>query len=479
MKRQLLGCSLFLLAAACAGEKTNPTTSEPSLSSTNAGQRYIVVFKDEVVGAQATSDQLLATVGAKADFVYSASIKGFAARMSALSADQLRKDPRVKYIELDKPVHIAITQTPTPSWGLDRIDQNNLPLNNSYTYANEGAGVHFYGIDTGILGTHTEFTGRMSNGVDEIGGGTTDCNGHGSHTASTVGGTKYGVAKKVTIHPVRVLDCGGSGTFAQVIAGIDWVTANHQSPAVANMSLGGGFDQATNDAVTASIASGVVYSISSGNSSANACSFSPASTPNAITVNASDITDVRASFSNFGTCTDIFGPGVNITGAWIGAPANNATNTISGTSMAAPHVAGAAALYLSANPTATPAQVATALINNATNNKITNPGTGSPNKLIYMGFIGGGGPGNVPPTAAFTYSCTAARVCTFDGTGSTDSDGTVVGYAWHVNNANGKTVGSTATFTRTFPKGRTFNMVLVVTDNQGATNAVTHQVIVP
>ncbi len=478
--KKLLACSLLVFAAACAGENTTPTTSEPSLSAANSGaQRYIVVFKDQVAGTQATTDQMLATVGAKADFVYTSAIKGFASRMSAQSADQIRRDPRVKYIELDQKVSINFTQAPTPSWGLDRIDQNSLPLNNSYTYANEGAGVHFYGIDTGILGTHTEFTGRMSNGVDEIGGGTTDCNGHGSHTASTVGGTKYGVAKMVTIHPVRVLDCGGSGTFAQVIAGIDWVTANHVSPAVANMSLGGGFDQATNDAVTASIASGVTYSLSAGNNGGNSCVNSPASTPAAITVAASQINDTKASFSDTGTCVDIFGPGVNITGAWIGS--NTATNTISGTSMAAPHVGGAAALYLSANPTATPAQVAAALISNASANKLTGniglPGT--PNKLLYVGFIGGGGPGNQNPTAAFTYSCTAARLCTFNGTGSTDSDGTIVSYVWHVNKATGQTVGNGAIFSRSFPKARTFNMVLVVTDNQGGTNSVTHSIVVP
>ena len=346
MKRRLLACSLFVLAAACAGENSNPTTSEPSLNAAAAGaQRYIVVFKDDVVGAQAVTNQMLASVGARADYVYGTAIKGFAAALTTGAVDQLRRDPRVSYITPDKPVSLHITQSPTPSWGLDRIDQNNLPLNNSYTYPNEGAGVHFYSLDTGILPTHNDFAGRLGNGTSTIPGSpsTVDCNGHGSHTTSTAGGTLYGVAKKMTLHAVRVLDCGGSGSFAGVIQGIDWVTANRINPAVANMSLGGGLDPATNQAVTNSINSGVFYSLSAGNNGGNACNNSPAATPLATTVAAEDINDVRAFFTDTGPCVDIWAPGVNITGAWIGGP--NATNTISGTSMSAPHVAGAAGLY--------------------------------------------------------------------------------------------------------------------------------------
>jgi len=477
MTRRMLACGLLLLAAACAGEKTTPTASDPSLSAGSVGgKRYIVVFKDNIVGAQAATDQLVADAGTKADYVYSASIRGFAARMSDQAADQIRRDSRVAYIELDGPVHITATQSPTPSWGLDRIDQHTLPLNNSYTFARTGAGVHLYDIDTGLHATHVDFTGRVGNGHTEVldGRGTDDCHGHGTHTAGTVGGTTYGVAKAVTIHAVRVLDCGGSGSFAQVIAGIDWVTANHLSPAVANMSLGGSFDQATNDAVTASIAAGVTYGISAGNNFGNACNNSPASTPNAITVAASDITDHKASFSDTGPCVDIFGPGVNITSDW--NTSNTATAVLSGTSMAAPHVTGVAALYLEANPGATPAQVATALVNNATNGAIIAPIglAGTPNKLIYMGFITGGPPNN-PPTAAFTFSC-SGRVCSFDGTGSSDTDGTVTGYAWKIGL---NVVRTTATFTRTFDKPKTFNLTLTVTDNGGATGSVTHQVVVP
>ena len=233
---------------------------------------------------------------------------------------------------------------------------------------------------------HSEFGGRVDAGYDAVDGGAQDdCNGHGTHVAGTVGGSTYGVAKRVKIIPVRVLSCTGSGTTAGVIAGVDWVTSTHvgSQPAVANMSLGGGVSAALDQAVQRSIADGVTYAVASGNSNANACASSPARTPEALTVNASTNADARASFSNFGTCTDLFAPGQSITSAWI--TSNTSTHTISGTSMASPHVAGAAALVLQANPTWTPAQVSTAILNSATTGVISNPGTGSPNRLLYTG----------------------------------------------------------------------------------------------
>ena len=255
-----------------------------------------------------------------------------------------------------------------------------------------------YIIDTGIRSTHSDFGGRATSGYDAIDGGSADdCNGHGTHVAGTVGGTTYGVAKGVSLVAVRVLDCGGSGTTSGVIAGVNWVTSNHGAgqPAVANMSLGGGASSALDTAVSNSIADGVTYALAAGNSNANACNSSPARTPNAITVGATTSSDARASFSNYGTCVDIFAPGSSITSAWY--TSNTATNTISGTSMASPHVAGAAAVYLEANPSATPAQVASALIAAATTGKVTSPGTGSPNRLLYIAPPGGGGT-NPPPT---------------------------------------------------------------------------------
>jgi serine protease len=268
--------------------------------------------------------------------------------------------------------------------------------------------VHAYIVDTGVLLTHNEFSGRMGNGFDAVtsGGNANDCHGHGTHVAGTVGGTTYGVAKGVTIHPVRVLGCTGSGTNAGVIAGMDWVAQNRVLPAVANMSLGGGASQATDDAVARMTAAGVTVVVAAGNDNASdACTKSPARAPSAITVGSTTSTDARSSFSNVGTCLDIFAPGSSITSAWFTSP--TATNTISGTSMASPHVAGGAALYLATNPTATPAQVTQALTSSATPGIVTDARTGSPNLLLYT--LGGAAPvDTTPPSTVSGLSATAS-----------------------------------------------------------------------
>ncbi|GGS36579.1 MULTISPECIES: S8 family serine peptidase [Actinokineospora] len=321
---------------------------------------------------------------ARVTHTYGRALTGFAARMSEADARRAAADPRVAYVEQDRIVRTTGTQPNPPSWGLDRIDQRDLPLDNSYTYPNDGAGVTAYIIDTGIRTTHADFGGRATWGTNTVDSNNTDCNGHGTHVAGTVGGTAHGVAKGVRLVAVKVLNCQGSGTLSGVAAGVDWVTANARKPAVANMSLGASGTNATlENAVRNSIASGVVYALASGNSNANACNFTPARTPEAITVNASTRTDARASFSNYGSCSDIFAPGQDITAPW--NTSDTATNTISGTSMAAPHVAGAAAVYLAGHPGATPAQVQTALKDGATKNSIGNPGSGSPNNLLFVG----------------------------------------------------------------------------------------------
>ncbi|MFC7613217.1 S8 family serine peptidase [Actinokineospora soli] len=267
--------------------------------------------------------------------------------------------------------------------GLDRIDQRNLPLDSSYTYPNRAANVTAYVIDTGIRTSHGDFGGRATWGTNTSGdGNNSDCHGHGTHVAGTVGGTAHGVAKGVKLVAVKVLNCQGSGSNSGVISGVDWVTRNAVKPAVANMSLGGGASSAVDTAVRNSIASGVTYSLASANDNADACNTSPARVAEGITVNATDRNDARASFSNYGTCTDVFAPGVSITAPW--HTSDSATNTISGTSMAAPHVAGVVALRLSAHPNETPAQVATALLGAATPSKVTNPGAGSPNRLLFV-----------------------------------------------------------------------------------------------
>lgn len=343
---------------------------------------WIVVLKDGTTRA--------ADLGVTPNHTYRNALQGFSASMSDAKAAKLSADPRVAYVQQNATVRINETQN-SATWGIDRIDQRNLPLSKTYTYNTNASNVTAYIIDTGIRTSHSEFGGRASVGTDTVGGGQNgqDCNGHGTHVAGTVGGKTYGVAKGVKLVAVRVLDCQGSGTTAGVIAGIDWVTANAKKPAVANMSLGGGADAALDNAVKKSIASGVSYSIAAGNGNflglpMNACNYSPARVPEAITVGATDNTDRRASFSNYGTCLDLFAPGVNITSSW--KDSDTATNTISGTSMATPHTAGVAALYLATHATATPVQVRDALVNGATSGKVQDPRTGSPNKLLHSLF---------------------------------------------------------------------------------------------
>jgi subtilisin family serine protease len=346
--------------------------------------RYIVVLDKEASAATAATarDQARAR-GATIHYRYERALNGFAATLPQKALGRLRDNPNVEYIEADARVTTSVTQSPA-TWGLDRIDQRNLPLSNSYTYNATGSGVKAYIIDTGIRFSHTQFGGRAVTGYDSVDGGSADdCNGHGTHVAGTVGSTTYGVAKSVTLVGVRVLNCQGSGTNSGVIAGVDWVTGNHAAgqPAVANMSLGGSASTALDNAVNNSINDGVTYAIAAGNSNANACNYSPARVAAAITVGSTTSSDARSSFSNYGTCLDIFAPGSSITSTWY--TSNTATNTISGTSMAAPHVAGVAALYLQGNPSGSPSTVRNAIVGSATSGVLTGVGSGSPNLLLY------------------------------------------------------------------------------------------------
>ena len=353
---------------------------------------YIVVFKSDFapgLDRAASVASAAASFDAKVEKVFTKAINGALMKMNKGKARAMANHPSVAFVE---PNQIFYSNE---IWGLDRIDQRNLPLDDSYSPQFDGTGVHVYIIDTGVNASHVEFSGRMGNGYDAIDNDSTpqDCNGHGTHVAGTAGGTTYGVAKNVTIHGVRVLDCGGSGSTAGVIAGVDWVANNHISPAVANMSLGGGASTALDNAVNNAVAAGVFMAVAAGNENQNACNVSPARAADAYTVGSTTSSDVRSSFSNFGTCVDIFAPGSSIQSAWY--TSNTATNTISGTSMASPHVAGAAALLLDENGSLTPAQIASTLTSNATSNVLSSLGSGSPNLLLYT--EGGGTPPPPPP----------------------------------------------------------------------------------
>ncbi|RDI33277.1 S8 family peptidase [Lentzea flaviverrucosa] len=347
---------------------------------------YIVVLKD---GARTPASALASRYQGNVKHTYSAALNGFSVTgMSERQARRLAADPDVQFVERNTFATIQETQS-NPVWGLDRIDQASLPLNQKYTYPNTASNVTAYVLDTGIRKTHSEFEGRASDGYDFIDNDSVaqDCQGHGSHVAGTVGGRTYGVAKKAKLVGVRVLDCNGSGAWDGIIRGIDWVTANGKKPAVVNMSLGGsGTNSSLENAVRRSISAGFTYVLAGGNSGQDACNFTPARTPEAITVGASDRADKRsiwsAGSSNYGRCLDIWAPGSDIVSA--SHSSDTGTRSMGGTSMASPHVAGAAALYLGANPSATPAQVRNALVGAATPNKLTDIRTGSPNLLLKV-----------------------------------------------------------------------------------------------
>ncbi|WKU06130.1 S8 family peptidase [Micromonospora sp. HUAS LYJ1] len=370
----------------------NPAAATPATGAVLGADRptaidgsYLVVLKEGQRIDRTRAEDITSRHGSgRVDRVYGRTVNGWSATLTERVARRLAADPAVAYVEQDQRVQALGTQTNPPSWGLDRIDQRNLPLNRSFTYGPSN-GVRIYVVDTGVRITHQDLAGRAVSGYDAVDNDNNadDGNGHGTFVASVAAGTAYGVAKNATVVGVRVLNNSGSGTTAGVIAGIDWVTANATRPAVANLSLGGGTSTTLDAAVRRSIAAGVTYSIAAGNSGVPATGTSPARVTEALTVGATDQTDTRASWSNYGTALDLFAPGVAITAAW--RTGDTATYTGSGTSFAAPHVAGAAAIYLRNNPTASPATVNAAIVAAATPNVVVNPGAGSPNRLLYVG----------------------------------------------------------------------------------------------
>ncbi len=381
-RRTLVAGAVTALTAAGLGATAGPAAAAPT-----DGPRatYIVTVDGSTTPGQAA--ERARGLGGRIAHTYTAALRGYAVDLPEAAAARLTSQPGVVAVERDQPVSTSGTQS-DPPWGLDRIDQLDRPLDNSYTFANTAASVTAYVIDTGIRSTHGEFGGRVRLGFNAVSGKNTteDCNGHGTHVAGTIGGSTYGVAKGVTLVPVRVLNCQGSGTNAGVIAGIDWVTKTHQGtdPAVANMSLGGSVSMALNEAVARSIADGVTYAVAAGNETADACTSSPAAVSAALTVAASDRDDASASFTNHGRCVDLYASGVGILSAWY--TNDKASNTISGTSMATPHVAGVAALYLQSHTSATPAQVSEALTGAATAGRITGEPSGTPDLLLHTTY---------------------------------------------------------------------------------------------
>jgi subtilisin family serine protease len=356
--------------------------------------QYIVLFKPDTPNPAALAAQLARSGSGEVLQTYTRAVRGFAARLPAAAALALTRNPNVVHVEQDATVSLSealqeppLVQSGAP-WGLDRVDQVSLPLDSLYRYRYTGQGVYAFVVDTGIRADHVDFGGRLVAGATAIadGQGTNDCNGHGTHVAGTVGGATFGVAKGVTLVPVRVLDCAGSGSLSGVIAGIDWVAGQTAlRPAVANLSLGSARSTSVNAAVAGAVAQGVTMVVAAGNSGADACNYSPASEPSAITVGATTSTDSRASYSNYGKCLDLFAPGSAVASAW---PSTAwAVNTLSGTSMASPHVAGAAALALAARPAMTPQEVTQFLIAQASSGKVVSAGRQSPNRLLYAAAV--------------------------------------------------------------------------------------------
>jgi subtilisin family serine protease len=402
MKRSLALLALVALAA-CADESQSPVA--PLQPASEPG-KYIVVFKDASFGGPRLSvasaiAEVAGEEGAAPSAVFSSVLKGFAAELSADQVKALRADPRVAYVEPDAAVQLFTLQTGA-TWGIDRIDQRDTPLSTTFTYVAQGVGVTAYILDTGIRKAHVQFAGRADyipngRGGDFVGDGRVnaeDCQGHGTHVAGTIGSTTYGVAKLVTLRSGRVVNCSGGGNASMVIAGMDWIAANGTKPAVVNMSLGYGNVQSVRDAATRLVAAGYTVVVAAGNGSAffgtpqDACAQAPGGAATVITVGATTSSDAESSFSNYGACVDILAPGSSILSTT--HTSNTATTTLSGTSMASPHVAGVAALYLSLNPAATPAQVTSALKANGTLNTITlhsrSRTYGTPNLFLFSSY---------------------------------------------------------------------------------------------
>ncbi|NUT98776.1 MAG: S8 family serine peptidase [Saccharothrix sp.] len=425
---------------------------------------YIVALADAPTARAAVSAQasdLAGRYGGKVSQIYSAALRGFSVRMTERQAKRLAADPSVRLVEQNAMAHA------TETWGLDRVDQRDLPLDNAFAAPNDGSGVKAYVLDTGIDFNHPDLQGRATSGYDFIDNDSdaSDCHGHGTHVSGTIGSKTYGVAKNVELVAVRVLDCNASGPWDKIIAGIDWVSRNAPTAAVGNMSLGGSRTTSVDTAVANSVKAGVAWAVAAGNAGQNACNYSPAAAEGVLTVGASDNSDKRSvwssnSASNYGSCVELFAPGTNITSTTRGG----GTGQMSGTSMATPHVAGALALATSADPTISVADANAKVLDTATTNKVTDP-KDSPNRLLYVDDLGTRDPG--APKASFTATCSSTTPsCTFDASASTDPDGSISSYAWDFGDS---TTGAGIKPSHIYDTAGSYTVKLTVTDNSGKT----------
>ncbi|MCG8437115.1 MAG: S8 family serine peptidase [Pseudomonadales bacterium] len=484
-----------LLAAILGGSVLSPawadsTTQEAPAPGHIIENQYIVTLAPNITDVLGVNDlttairTLLAGIGGgDVLFTYQHALTGMTVQLTDLQASLLGVLPGVLAIEPDRTVTAVATQN-NATWGLDRVDQPLLPLDSRFQYPDSGGqDVTVYVVDTGLRSTHSDFTGRVSPGRNFVstggflfGGGsvdpadTEDCNGHGTHVAGTAVGTTWGVAKQANIAPVRVLGCNGSGSNSGVIAGVDWVAGNHRKPAVANLSLGGTNSTALDTAVRNAVNAGVTMVVAAGNDNVNACNGSPNRVAEALTVGATTREDRRSSFSNYGACVDLFAPGSDITSAWY--QSDTQTASLNGTSMAAPHAAGAAALYLAANPSASPSAVNLALVNDAVTGVIGNAGSQSPNRLLQITQQDGSGIDRLP-TAAFSADC-QGTVCSLDASGSTD-DVAVAAWDWTLGDGN---VASGEQISHDYGVEGEFTITLTVTDTANQSGSTEQTVTV-